>query len=316
MPSTRCRDMVRATAETAGTALITQARSTISDRSVARPPPEQQRGDHTEHGEGDRQALSQSSRYGVSDIPAEKQHRRPDKVDDDEDRGEDWECAHLYGGNVDWRRESIGVNEVWKSTRATGCGHGRQDDGSPTPPALFDTSCSGFRPGSSVLRAQLIDITTLAVDAIVNAANSELAPGGGVCGAIHDAAGPELEAACVPLAPCPAGEARITPGFRLPARFVIHAVGPRWWGGGFGEAEALAAVYANALRIANEHYLESVAFPAISTGIYGYPLESATAIAVTAVRNALAAGGSVSSVLFACFDIKTLQAYDSAGVSP
>ena len=136
------------------------------------------------------------------------------------------------------------------------------------------------------ISAQLVDITTLAIDAIVNAANEELTPGGGVCGAIHRAAGPELASACRELGFCPTGEARITPGFKLPARFVIHAVGPIWRGGSAGEAEQLAAVYRAALELAQEHGLKSIAFPAISTGIYGYPLEAATNIAVSTIRAA------------------------------
>jgi O-acetyl-ADP-ribose deacetylase (regulator of RNase III) len=120
--------------------------------------------------------------------------------------------------------------------------------------------------------AQLVDITTLDVDAIVNAANDALAPGGGVCGAIHRAAGPELARACAPLAPCPTGDARITPGFRLPCRYVIHAVGPVWHGGKKGEADLLASAYRNAMTLAAARSLTSIAFPAISTGIFGYPL--------------------------------------------
>ena len=123
--------------------------------------------------------------------------------------------------------------------------------------------------------AEVVDITTLGVDAIVNAANEHLAPGGGVCGAIHRVAGPELAAACATLGHCPTGEVRLTPGFRLPARFVIHAVGPVWRGGGAGEPELLASVYRSSLQLAAEHGLKSVAFPAISTGIFGYPLDAA-----------------------------------------
>ena len=117
--------------------------------------------------------------------------------------------------------------------------------------------------------ARVVDITTLETDAIVNAANQSLAPGGGVCGAIHRAAGPELARACAALGWCPTGEARLTPGFDLPARFVIHAVGPVWRGGGAGEAALLASAYRSALQLAVDHGLESIAFPAISTGIYG-----------------------------------------------
>jgi O-acetyl-ADP-ribose deacetylase (regulator of RNase III) len=119
------------------------------------------------------------------------------------------------------------------------------------------------------IEARLVDITTLAVDAIVNAANTSLAPGGGVCGAIHRAAGPKLAAACAAVAPCPTGDARITPGFALAARYVIHAVGPVWHGGQRGEPELLASAYRASLELARQAGARSVAFPAISTGIYG-----------------------------------------------
>jgi O-acetyl-ADP-ribose deacetylase len=164
------------------------------------------------------------------------------------------------------------------------------------------------------LSARVVDITTLVTDAIVNAANEQLAPGGGVCGAIHRAAGPELARACALAGPCPTGEARLTPGFRLPAKFVIHAVGPVWGGGNAGEAVLLSRAYGSAMRLAAEHDLHSIAFPAISTGIYGYPVSLATRIAVTAVRTALAAGSSVSEVVFACFSPEVLQAYREAGI--
>jgi O-acetyl-ADP-ribose deacetylase len=165
------------------------------------------------------------------------------------------------------------------------------------------------------LSARVIDITTLAVDAIVNAANEQLAPGGGVCGAIHRAAGPELARACMALGRCPTGEARLTPGFGLPAKFVIHAVGPVWRGGAAGEPAMLAAAYGAAMHLANEHALRSIAFPAISTGIYGYPLEAATAIAVEAVGSALQVGSSVQQVVFACFSADVLEQYRQAGVT-
>ena len=162
--------------------------------------------------------------------------------------------------------------------------------------------------------ARLVDITTLAVDAIVNAANTALAPGGGVCGAIHRAAGPDLQAACAKVAPCPTGEARITPGFRLPARFVIHAVGPVWQGGAAGEPELLAAAYRSSMELARERKLQSIAFPAISTGIYGYPIKAATEIAVRTVRAEIARPGSPQQVIFACFNQQALDAYREAGV--
>jgi O-acetyl-ADP-ribose deacetylase (regulator of RNase III) len=165
------------------------------------------------------------------------------------------------------------------------------------------------------LEARLVDITTLAVDAIVNAANSDLAPGGGVCGAIHRAAGPELAAVCLRLGRCSTGEARLTPGFGLPARFVIHAVGPIWQGGASGEPEQLASAYRSSLALAREHDLRSVAFPAISTGIYGYPLHAATAIAVATVREALRRPGSIRQVIFACFSGEVLASYAAQGIA-
>ena len=164
------------------------------------------------------------------------------------------------------------------------------------------------------MSGRVVDITTLNVDAVVNAANEQLAPGGGVCGAIHRAAGPELARACAAVGPCSTGQARITPGFRLPARFVIHAVGPVWQGGGAGEPALLASAYRSALQLANDGGLTSIAFPAISTGIYGYPLAAATQVAVAAVRETLAARSSVEAVLFACFSPDVLQAYCEAGV--
>jgi O-acetyl-ADP-ribose deacetylase (regulator of RNase III) len=158
------------------------------------------------------------------------------------------------------------------------------------------------------------DITTLDVDAIVNAANEGLAPGGGVCGAIHRAAGPELARACSALGGCPTGEARLTPGFRLRARWVIHAVGPVWRGGHAGEADLLASAYRSSLELAGSRGLRSVAFPAISTGIYGYPLREATEVAVRAVRAALEGCPSVAAVTFACFSPEALAACRAAGV--
>ena len=161
------------------------------------------------------------------------------------------------------------------------------------------------------VEARLVDITTLDVDAIVNAANEQLALGAGVCGAIHRAAGQELARACAQVGPCPTGQARITPGFHLPARFVIHAVGPLWRGGQAGEADLLASTYRAALEIARSEKLASIAFPAISTGIYGYPLREATNIAVSTVRAELRTHGSISQVVFACFNEDALRAYDA-----
>jgi len=164
------------------------------------------------------------------------------------------------------------------------------------------------------LKAQLVDITTLDVDAIVNAANEQLAPGGGVCGAIHRAAGPGLAAACAQIGFCPTGEARLTPGFLLPARFVIHAVGPIWRGGSSGEAELLARAYRSSLQIAHERNLRTIAFPAISTGIYGYPLQPATNIAVATARDVEQADSPLQEIIFACFSQEVLDAYRQAGV--
>jgi O-acetyl-ADP-ribose deacetylase len=166
-----------------------------------------------------------------------------------------------------------------------------------------------------VLSATLVNITTLDVDAIVNAANEGLLPGGGVCGAIHRAAGPELARACARVAPCPTGEARITPGFDLRARYVIHAVGPVWRGGHAGEAALLASAYRASMSLAHEYAMASIAFPAISTGIYGYPLEAATQIAVATVRHALGHKAAVVRVRFACFNGDVLNAYRRAGVN-
>ena len=152
-------------------------------------------------------------------------------------------------------------------------------------------------------RIELIvgDITELAVDAIVNAANVTLTGGGGVDGAIHRAAGPELLAACRLLGSCPTGEARITDGFRLPAKKVIHAVGPVWHGGSEREVELLAAAYRNSLRLAVDNGLATIAFPCISTGIYGFPIKRATPIAVREAVAALDAHPSLRRVVFCCF---------------
>jgi O-acetyl-ADP-ribose deacetylase (regulator of RNase III) len=159
------------------------------------------------------------------------------------------------------------------------------------------------------LEALRADITTLAVDAIVNAANEGLVQGGGVCGAIFRAAGPaELAEACARVAPCPPGQARITPGFGLPARWVIHSVGPVWRGGAAGEAALLAACYRESLALLRDAGGRSIAFPAISTGIFGYPPGQATRIAVATVREDVARHGDLD-ITFACFDQAMLDLY-------
>ena len=152
------------------------------------------------------------------------------------------------------------------------------------------------------------DITAEPVDAIVNAANPALARGGGVCGAIFAAAGPALDQACAALGGCATGDAKATPGFDLPARWVIHAVGPVWHGGDRGEAEQLASAYRRCLAVADDLGAASLAFPAISTGIFGYPLEAATDVAVATVRGT---PSRVEVVRFVCFDEPTLTAYRS-----
>jgi O-acetyl-ADP-ribose deacetylase (regulator of RNase III) len=154
------------------------------------------------------------------------------------------------------------------------------------------------------------DITEQPTDAVVNAANEGLVRGSGVCGAIFAAAGPGLADACAAVAPCPTGSAVVTPGFGLPARWIVHAVGPVWGGGAQGEPELLASAYRRALEVAAEVGAASISFPALSTGVFGYPLEAATAVAVATCR--ADAPPAIDEVRFVCFDAATLAAYEAA----
>jgi O-acetyl-ADP-ribose deacetylase (regulator of RNase III) len=155
------------------------------------------------------------------------------------------------------------------------------------------------------------DITREEVDAVVNAANTALARGAGVCGAIFAAAGPELDAACAALGGCATGDAKVTPGFRMPARWIVHTVGPVWHGGSHGEAEALASCYRRSIEVASAVGATSIAFPAISTGIFGFPKAAAARIAVRTLRELSAneAGGAIALARLVAFDRETYDLY-------
>ncbi|SOC17185.1 O-acetyl-ADP-ribose deacetylase (regulator of RNase III), contains Macro domain [Thalassospira xiamenensis] len=169
-----------------------------------------------------------------------------------------------------------------------------------------------YRTPSATIHIVEADITGLKVDAIVNAANEALLPGGGVCGAIHRAAGPELARACKPLAPCPTGQARLTPAFNLPVQYVIHTVGPFWHGGDQGEAELLASCYRNSVLLARQNGLRSIAFPAISTGIFGYPEDLAANITVSTLRDLIAAETALPQIYLCCFSASSHDFLQSA----